>query len=249
MTSILLNFDGTPPNDVEVGQNNIYELNVGVPYYTSDKMFGSSSIRAGAASNVNNVRFRVDLGDISGDHYGSIYLRNNTAHGSGSSYVSFFHLVTSSGIWLCEMRCGPSNGLSIRSNNVDVRTAGLNEIPINSWFRLDWRHASSTMYWRLFTNPSGTTPDLSGSYSTSAITTAPQSLMLGGFSNNAGIVKDWSFDLVRASDTLGDWYGPYSESTPTAGITVWDGGQELEVVSISVWDGTTELPASFDLVV
>jgi hypothetical protein len=248
MSSIFLNFDGTPTEAVEVGENNVYELNVGVPVYTSDKVFGTSSIRTGSSSNVDNIRFRVDLGDISGDHYGSIYLRNNTAHGSGSSYCSFFHLVTSTGVWIAEMRCGPSNGFSIRSSNVEVRSAGVNEIPVNAWFRLDWRNTASTFYWRLFSDPNGTTPTLSGSYSTSAITTPAQTLMLGAYSNNSALVKDWSFDLVRASDTEADWYGPYSESTPTAGVTVWDGAQELEVVSIGVWDGTTEQPASFDVI-
>lgn len=254
MVNKLVTFEGTPGQPVLVGQNSIYEINIGEAYYTADHKFGSSSVVVGNPTDTANNRFRVDI-DVSGDHYGSIYLKNATAQGSGTSHVAFLMVVASNGGWVAEFRASPSNAMSIRSNSVDIRSGSLNEIPIDQWFRLEWRVAGTggatpTFYWRLFQNADATTPDISGSYTITGITAPVETLMLGGYSNNLTIPKHWTFDQLRVSDTATDWLGPYSDPvSPTSGVTVWDGAQEVAVSSITVWNGTTEVPASFSTVV
>lgn len=181
-----------------------------------------------------------------GDHSGSIYLKNPTAHGSGSSSVNFWTLVTSSAEFVVQMRVRPGNALSIRTTgSVEVRTGTAGEVPVGSWMRLDWKQSGTTFSWRLFTSdPEGTTPDLSGTLTTTA-TGQPNGLYLGADSS-ATIPKDWQFDTVRA-DSTGAWFGPYNTAPPPPTgptYTVWNGTSEVAVQSVTIWNGTSEVPVA-----
>lgn len=211
MAVTLSTFDlGLPGDNVIADTNGVGQIIEGTPVYIPG-YHGGAAVRTGGSSTVTNTRFRVALG-ISGNHYGSLYLKNNTAHGSTTSAVNFFYLLASDNSYLAYFRVKAGNALSIRLNSgTEVRAGAANDIPINSWFRLDWQQSGTTFNWRIFYDPSATavsTPDLSGTVDTSAIALPATSLILGAQSNDATIVKDWSFDTVRAKDT-GSWYDPY----------------------------------------
>lgn len=242
MTDTLRTFDaGIPGNDVIGGTNGIASVLEGSAKYISG-FHGAAAFRIGSPSNTTTARIRVELG-LTGDHYGSVYLINNTAHGSGSSSVNFFHLVSNSNAFLAQFRVAPSNALSIRVNNIEVRAGTAGDIPVGSWFRLDWQLTGTTMNWRVFYNPEGTTADLSGSVTT---VNGPADAVILATLSTSSIIKDWSFDTVRATNT-GTWFGPYS--TPPAGppVTFWNGTSEVPV-AISLWNGTSEVPVTVETV-
>lgn len=241
MTDTLLTFDGgTPGQPVVAGTNGVATIMDGAPVYAIGQ-HGAASIRTGSPTNTVDTRFKVNLG-LSGDHYGSIYLRNTTAHGSGSSFVNFFHIVSSTNAFLAQFRVAPSNGLSIRVNNVEVRSPNLNEIPVDSWFRMDWQMVGTTLNWKIFYNSVDTVPNLSGSVTT---INGPATGLILGAQSSASIIKDWSWDTVRASNSSGDWLAPYLATPPvTAGLKVWNGSAEVPVQSIAVWNGSTEVPVT-----
>lgn len=241
MTSTLLTFDaGTPGNTVVAGVNGINGITTGTQKYITG-FHGAAAVQAGSPTNTVDSRFKVLLG-LTGNHYGSIYLRNNTAHGSGSSSVNFFQLTSTTNEIIAQLRVRPSNAFSIRvAGAVEVRTGTAGDIPVGAWFRLDWQQTGTTFNWRIFYTPEGTTPDLSGSVTTTAANPA-ESLILGADSS-AAIIKDWSFDTVRVNDGS-VWFGPYS--TPPTGPTVklWTGSAEVAVSSVSIWTGSAEVPIS-----
>lgn len=212
MVSTLLTFDaGTPGNTVVAGANGIASITTGTQKYIAG-FHGAAAVQAGLSTNTVDSKFKVSLG-LNGNHYGSIYLRNNTAHGSGTASVNFFQLTSTTNEVIAQLRVRPSNALSIRvAGAVEVRTGTAGEIPVGAWFRLDWQQAGTTFNWRIFLTPEGTTPDLSGSVTTTA-TNPSDSLILGADSSSA-IIKDWSFDTVRANDGAA-WFGPYAQQPIT----------------------------------
>lgn len=240
MTTTLTDFDGgTPGNTVVAGANGIEAVQLGSQVYQAG-IHGAACVRAGGAANTTDTRFRVDLG-VSGDHYGSVYLRNNTAHGSGSSSVNFFRLVSTGNAFIVEFRARPSNALSIRVSGVEVRSGSLNEIPVNAVWRLDWYIHGTTFEWRAFTTDpeSSGTPDLSGSLTPATQTPA---MVILGADSSATVPKDWSFDTVRATDT-GGWFGPFVTPPSGPGVTVWNGASE-DAATVTLWNGTSEVSVS-----
>lgn len=245
MVSTLVTFDGgTPGNTVVAGQNGIDSIAAGSQSYIAG-FHGAAAVRAGSPSNTVDTRFRVALG-LSGGHYGSIYLKNDTAHGSGSSSVNFFQIVSSSNEVMVWLRARPGNAFSIRTTGgVELRTGTAGELPVGAWFRLDWSFHVTTFDWRIFYTPEGTTPDLSGTVNTTATNQPADKLVLGADSS-AAIPKDWSFDTVRFNDGA-SWYGPYSTGTPPpTGPTakLWTGSAEVAVSSVTLWTGSAEVPIS-----
>lgn len=243
MAGTLVTFDaGTPGNTVAAGSNGIDSIVTGTQTYIVG-LHGSAGVRAGSPTNTVDSRFKVILG-LTGNHFGSIYLRNNTAHGHGSSSCVFFQLTSTTNEIVAQIRARPNNALSIRvAGSVEVRSGSANEIPVGSWFRFDWQQTGTTFNWRVFYNPEGTTADLSGSITTTA-TNPAESLILGADSS-AALIKDWSFDTVRTTNTA-SWYAPYvvSPTTNVQHIRIWNGSSEIAVDRVAVWDGTTELPNS-----
>lgn len=241
MVSTLVTFDGgTPGNAVVAGVNGIDSIAAGAQSYISG-FHGAAAVRAGSPTNTVDSRFRVALG-LSGGHFGSVYLKNDTSHGSGTGSVNFFQIVSSSNEVMVWLRARPGNAFSIRTTGgVELRTGTSNELPIGSWFRLDWSFHVTTFDWRIFYNPEGTTPDLSGTVTTTATNQAADKLVLGADSSSA-IIKDWSFDTVRINDGAA-WFGPYSPApSGPAGVTVWNGTAEVPVQSMTYWNGTNEVP-------
>lgn len=236
MTSTLLTFDGGVPGaSVVAGANDIDAILDGAPVFAAG-LHGAAAVRAGASSNTADSRFRVALG-LSGDHSGSTYLRCNTAHGSGSASVNFFHITSSTNSFLVQFRAGPNNALNIRVGTTNVRTGSSNEIPIGSWFRLDWQLVGTAMNWRVYYNrTSDGTPSLSGSVTVDTFTATK--LILGAQSTSA-IFKDWSFDTVRI-DSSGAWLGAFPEPPPASGFTVLNGSTELAATA-TIWNGTAEV--------
>lgn len=245
MVSTLVTFDGgTPGNAVVAGTNGIDSIAAGSQSYIAG-FHGAAAVRAGSPTNTVDTRFRVALG-LTGGHYGSIYLKNDTAHGSGSSSVNFFQIVSTSNEIMVWLRARPNNAFSIRTTGgVELRTGNAGELPVGSWFRLDWSYHVNTFDWRIFYNPEGTTPDLSGTVTANATANPAEKLILGADSSSA-IPKDWSFDTVRINDGAA-WFEPYSTtSPPPSGPTVklWTGSAEVAVSSVSIWTGSAEVPIS-----
>lgn len=241
MVSTLQTFDaGTPGNTVVAGSNGINAITTGTQKYITG-FHGAAAVQAGGSTNTVDSKFKVLLG-LTGNHYGSIYLRNNTAHGSGTASCNFFQLTSTTNEVVVQLRVRPGNAFSIRvAGAVEVRTGTAGEIPVGAWFRLDWQQVGTTFNWRIFYSPEGTTPDLTGSVTTTA-TNPAESLILGADSSTA-IIKDWSFDTVRANDGAA-WFGPYSTPPPPpTGPTVklWTGSAEVAISSVSIWTGTAEV--------
>lgn len=239
MTTTLENFDaGTVGNTVVAGSNGIQNVMEGTQTYITGYQ-GTAAVRAGAAANTTDTRFRVALG-MTGDHSGSIYVKNNTAHGSGSASVNFFHVVDNSNSFIVQFRAGPSNALTIRVGSTNVYTGAINTIPVGSWCRLDWQLSGTTFDWRWFsTDPQGAsgTQDLSGSVTGGSFSATR--LILGAQSTSS-IPKDWSFDTFRA-DSAGGWLGPYvPPAPPSSGVSVWDGSAEVSA-TFSLWNGSAEV--------
>lgn len=238
MTTSLKNFDsGTVGGTVSSGVNGIDSILDGTQTYVTG-YHGTAAVRAGAAANTADSRFRTDLG-MTGNHSGSAYMRCNTAHGSGSASVNFFHIADSSNGFLAQFRCGPSNALAIRVGASNVYSGANNTVPIASWCRLDWQLSGTTLNWRWFsTNPdSSGTADLSGTVTASALTAAK---IIMGAQSTSSVPKDWSFDTVRA-DSAGGWLGPYVPPVTGPTYTVWNGSAEVAVSSVKVWNGSAEV--------
>jgi hypothetical protein len=240
MAETLLTFDaGFPGDTVADGTNGIDDVVEGTQTYEAG-YHGATRVRAGDATNTASTRFRVELG-LAGDHFGSVYLRNKTAHGS-SSAVNFLYIVNSSNSHIVRFRVKTSNALSIVVNNIEVRAGTAFEIPVDSDFRFDWELSGTTMNWRVFYDPeapAASTPDVSGTTTVMALTA--DALHLGANSSSA-IFKDWSFDTVRAKNT-GSWYEPYEPPTVDSGLTVWNGASEV-ATTVTVWDGSNEVAIS-----
>lgn len=245
MTTTLTTFDaGVPPNTVVAGTNGIDAILEGSQIYNTG-FHGAACVRAGSAANTASSRFRVALG-VSGNHSGSVYLRNNTAHGSGSAGVNFFYLVSSVNTILARFRAGPSSAFQILVNDVIVRSGSLNEIPVAAWCRFDWKIVGTAMDWRYFYDPeaaAASTPDLSGSITT--VSATPNGVVLAAQSTSA-IIKDWSFDTVRADDS-GAWFDGFAPPEPAAEVAVWNGATE-DPATLTVWNGTTEVAAEWEIV-
>lgn len=239
MTDTLLTFDaGVPGDTVASGTNGINAIIDGTQTYEAG-YHGAARVRAGGAANTADTRFRVSLG-MTGDHYGSIYMKNKTAHGSGSSNVNFFYMVNAANAHIVRFRVKTSNALSVVVNNIEVRAGTAGEIPVNQDFRFDWHLVGTTMDWRVFYDPEATaasTPDVSGTTTVMALTA--DGFLLGAQSS-AAIIKDWSFDTFRATNT-GTWFEPYSPPVVDSGVTVWNGTTEVDA-NIAVWDGVAEIP-------
>jgi len=239
MTTSLKTFDsGSVGATVSSGTNGIDSILDGTQTYITG-YHGAAAVRAGAAANTADTRFRTDLG-MTGNHSGSVYLKNNTAHGSGSASVNFFHIADSSNGFLCQFRCGPSNALAIRVGASNVYSGAINTIPVGSWCRLDYQLSGTTMNWRWFsTNADGAsgTQDLSGTVTVSALTAAK---IIMGAQSTSSIPKDWSFDTVRA-DSAGGWLGPYSPPVSGPTVKIWNGTTEVTAGSVSIWNGSSEV--------
>lgn len=242
MVAILETFDaGVVGNTVVAGSNGIQNVMEGTQTYITGYQ-GAAAVRAGASANTVDTRFRVALG-MTGDHSGSIYMRNNTAHGSGSASTNFFHIVDNSNSFICQFRCGPSNALAIRVGASNVYSGAINTIPVASWCRLDYQLSGTTFNWRWFsTDPQGAsgTQDLSGTITGGAFTATR---LILGCQSTTSMPKDWSFDTFRA-DSSGAWLGPYvPPPPPSSGVSYWDGASEISG-TLSYWDGSSEIPVS-----
>lgn len=238
MTTSLLTFDsGTVGGAVSAGSNGIDAILDGSQSYITG-YHGAAAVRAGAAANTADTRFRTALG-MSGNHSGSAYMKNNTAHGSGSASVNFFHVVDNTNSFLVQFRCGPSNALAIRVGASNVYSGAINTIPVGSWCRLDYQLSGTTFNWRWFsTNPdSSGSPDLSGTLTAGSFTATK---IIAGAQSTSSIPKDWSFDTFRA-DSAGGWLGPYVPPTSGPTVKIWNGTSEVTAGSVSVWNGTSEV--------
>lgn len=239
MTEVTRTFDGgTPGNNCASGANDVEVVQQGTPKFDAG-FHGAAGIVCGTSSNTADTRIRVDLG-ISGDHYGSVYCKNDTAHGHGSSSVFFFRLVSSGNAFLMEMRARPGNALSIRVAAVEVRAGTAGEIPVNQTFRLDWYKHGTSFDWRIYYDPEDVsgTPDLSGTITPD--TQTPSRVIIGADSS-AAITKHWTFDTVRARDT-GGWYSAFNPPAANP-VTVWNGTSEV-AGTVTVWNGSSEVAVS-----
>lgn len=241
MTDLLLTFDaGVPPNAVVAGANGVETIVEGTQMYEAG--YHDTGIRAGGAANTTNTRYKIDLG-LTGNHFGSIYLRNKTAHGSGTASVNFFYLVDTTNTNMARFRVGPSNALSIIAPEPTVvRTGAAGDIPVNSDFRFDWNVAGTVLTWKVFYNPeaaAASTPDRTG---TVTVAGTADKIILGAQSSSA-VIKDWSADTLRVTNT-GSWFEPYSDAPPAdSGLTLWNGTAEVPVTA-TLWNGTAEVPVT-----
>jgi hypothetical protein len=243
MTSVTTTFDGgTVGSNIVSGSNGIQSTlgDTPVPVFATG-FHGTAQVHAGGSSNTADSRFRVDLG-VSGDHFGSIYLKYNTPHSSSGNYCKFLSWVTSSNTVLATLRVGSAREFSIQNGaGTSLRAGSASEVPNNSEFRFDWQFTGTTVNWRLFYSPEalvGDTPDLSGSFTASAGTVSR--LLLGPNSSTA-LTKDFNYDTIRARDT-GTWWDPFNPTIPPAGptIKVWNGTAEV-ACTYKVWNGTAEV--------
>lgn len=244
MTDTLVNFDGgTIGANLSAGSNGIQAVPDALAPTFVTGFHGAAAVRAGGAANTADCRFRVDLG-VSGNHYGSIYMKYNTPHSSSGNFVNFWSLATSSNVLMMTLRAGSNRELNMRIGaSTTVRTGASGDIPNNSLFRFDWRVNGTTFEWKLFYDPEAddaSTPNLSGSQTLDSGT--PSRLVLGCQSSTA-LTKDWSYDTLRATNT-GSWFEPFNPPPPDPGdetpFTVWNGSIEVPVASMGVWNGTTE---------
>lgn len=241
MTSVTTTFDGgTVGANVAAGSNGIQStVDTLLPVFATG-FHGAAQVRAGGAANTADSRFRVDLG-VSGDHFGSIYIKNTTPHSSAGNFCIFMSWATSANTLVASLRSDSTRGLNIRVGaSTVVRTGTAGEIPNNSEFRFDWQVTGTTINWRMFYNPEalvGSTPDLSGSITGTSGTISR--LVLGPTSSTA-LAKDFSFDTIRARDT-GTWWDPFNPAPTGPAVTVWNGSAEVPAVAVNYWNGTTEV--------
>jgi hypothetical protein len=241
MTTTTITFDGgSVGSNIAAGSNGIDSVPDALLPKFSTGFHGAAQVTSGTSSNTADSRFRVDLG-LSGDHFGSIYLKMNTNHTSSGNFVTFLSWANSGNTILASLRCGSSREFNIRSGTSTVVRAGSsNEIPAaGSEWRCDWQYTGTTVNWRIFYNPEalvGDTPDLSGSFSAAAGTVAK--LVLGVQSSQT-IVKHWSHDTVRARNT-GSWWDPFNPPPVGPTYKVWNGSAEVAATA-KVWNGSAEV--------
>lgn len=239
MTITTRTFDGgTVGANCVAGANDVESILDDTPIFVTG-IHGNAAVRCGGSSNTSDVRIRVDLG-LTGNHSGSVYCKNTTAHGT-TNQVSFVRIVTSANAIIAEFRAGNGNALNIRVGASNVVTGSSGDLPVNSTFRLDYQLSGTTCNYRVYYNPNAdasSTPDRSGTFTAGSGTAAY--LILGPTSTST-VTKDWTFDTVR-SDTAGAWFDHYATTTPTTGFTIWNGSAEVAVASVAVWNGTTEVP-------
>jgi len=237
MAETLITFDaGTPGNNVIEGVNSIDDITGGTPVYVAG-YHGAAAVRNGGAANTTDTGIRVLLG-MSGNHAGSVYVKYNTDHGSGSASCNFLVIITSGNAFVAEFRCGPNNEFAVRVTGSNLFTGASNSVPTNAWFRVDWILTGTNLQFRVYHDPeadAADTPDVSGSVTVGSGTSA--ALFLKAQSTSA-IIKDFSFDTIRIKDTLA-WFDHYEPATTGPGVTVWNGTTE-EPASVTVWNGTTE---------
>jgi len=219
MVARLYTFDtGVVDQPIVAGQDGIDEIVDALAPTYADTGYGGVCVRAGSPANTADSRFRMLLG-LTGNHSGSIVMRNNTAHGSATSSVNFFHITAADNTQIIQFRATPNNALSIRVNAVEHRVGSPNEIPVGAWFRVDWTLIGSTFSWLLFYDRDGTSADLSGTVDTSAVTQPAAKLMLGAQSTSTTIIKDWSFDTIRIKNYGSGFTTPY----PSVVRNKWSG--------------------------
>lgn len=243
MPEVLKTFDGgTPGNNIAAGFNDIDAI-IGTPTYIAG-FHGAAAIHDGGPANTTDTGVRVVLG-MSGNHAGSVYVKYNTDHGSGSASVNFLVIVSAGNAFAAEFRIGPNNELAVRVTGSNLFTGANNSVPLNAWFRLDWILNGTNLQFRLYNNPDADavdTPDVSGSITAGSVTAA--AVFFRAYSSSA-IIKDVSFDTLRVKDTLA-WWDHYEVPTPPANpVTVWDGTNEVNA-TVTVWDGTNEVAATVE---
>lgn len=240
MTEVITTFDaGTPGSDLVAGANGIQSTPDALMPKFINGIHGVG-VRSGSPTNTDEVRFRVDLG-VSGNHFGSAYFKCNTLN--ASTFVTFMSWVNTGNSIMASLRVGSDRAFNIRVGaSTIVRAGSANEIPVGSWFRVDWQVTGTTINWRLFYNPEAPatdTPSLSGNFT---FTTATISRLVLGANASTAITKDWSYDTVRARDT-GSWYGPYGPY-----VTVWNGTAEV-TAAVSQWNGSSEIQGTIGSIV
>jgi hypothetical protein len=240
MTSVTTTFDGgTVGNNIAAGSNGIQStVDTLLPKFATG-FHGAAQVHAGTSTNTADSRFRVDLG-VSGNHFGSIYLKYITPHTSSGNFCSFLSWVDSSNNIMATLRAGSARELNIRvGTSTVVRTGASGDIPNNSEFRFDWQVTGTTINWRLFYNPEalvGSTPDLSGTFT---FTSATISRLVLGPQSSTALTKDWNYDTVRARDT-GTWWDPFNPPPVGPTVTLWNGSAEV-AVTYKVWNGSAEV--------
>ena len=244
MAEELKTFDGgTPGNNVAAGFNDIDAI-TGVPVYIAG-LHGTTAVRTGGAANTTDTSVRVVFGGgISGNHAGSVYVKYNTDHGSGSASANFLVIVASGNAFIAEFRCGAGNEFGIRITSTNLYTGPANSVPLNAWFRIDWILTGTSLQVRLYEDPdadAADTPDISTTVTVGSSTSA--AVFLKATSSSA-IIKDFSFDTFRVKDSL-TWWDHYDPTPPggDSGVTVWNGTAEVEA-TVTVWNGTSEVAAT-----
>lgn len=240
MTSVTTTFDGgTVGSNIAAGSNGIQAVSDALVPVFATGYHGAAQVHAGGPSNTADSRFRVDLG-VSGDHFGSIYLKYNTPHSSSGNFCKYLSWTTSSNTILATLRVGSAREFSIQNGaGTSLRAGSASEIPNNAEYRLDWQFTGTTVNWKQFNNPEalvGATPDLSGSFTASAGTVSR--LLLGPNSTTA-LTKDFNYDTIRARDT-GTWWDPYNPAPVGPTIKVWNGAAEV-ACTYKVWNGSAEV--------
>lgn len=238
MAENLVTFDGgTPGNNVVAGFNDVDAI-TGTPTYIAG-LHGTTAIRTGSAANTTDTSVRVAYDGITGNHAGSVYVKYNTDHGSGSASCNFLVIVAAGNAFIAEFRCGAGNELGIRITGTNLYTGPANSVPLNAWFRIDWILTGTSLQVRLYEDPdadAADTPDISTTVTVGSSTSA--AVFLKATSSSA-IIKDFSFDTLRIKDTLA-WWDHYEVPSPPANpVTVWNGTTEVDA-TVTVWNGTTE---------
>jgi len=236
MTSTLQTFDGgTPGANVSAGFNGIDAI-TGVPVYIAG-FHGAAAVRTGGPANTSDTSVRVLLG-MSGNHAGSVYVKYNTDHGSGSASCNFLVILTAGNAFIAEFRCGPNNEFAIRATGSNLYTGAANSIPLNSLFRIDWILTGTSLQVRVYYDPDADavdTPDISTTVTVNSGTAVAVYLKA---QSTSAIIKDFSFDTFRADSVLA-WFDHYEVSIPGLPVSVWDGSSEEEA-TVTVWDGSSE---------
>lgn len=242
MTETLRLFDGgVAGNDIVAGVDGIHSIpDSKIPKYIAG-YHPATGIRAGDAANTTNARFRTEVG-IAGDHYGQIYMKYNTAHGSSGNYLIFLSWANSSNTIIASLRVGFNREFNIRVGaSTVVRTGSANEIPLNAWFRLDYHVKPSTtdIFYELYDDPdavfgTGLQPIIQGSIDVDS--SSATRLILGPNSSNS-MIKDFSYDTLRFTSV--NYFDPY---VPPAGPSykVWNGSAEVAATA-KIWNGSAEV--------